>query len=447
MAFQHGRAPSRWDKTYLNILIERITNEFRSTGGNLSDVRDVVGHLLGGAAESELTIASGSVTPITAGHAIDTESDAASDDLDTIATTNMPDGRLLLIRAADAARTVVVKDAAGGDGQIHLADNADFSLDDTDKWLLLARRGADWYEVFRSFGADAAAARSFYGLETVSQAEAEAGVSTTTRAWTAERVAQAIAAQENVRRDFIAGLTLANNTTDSDHDIDFGVGECADSTNTAYLALTAALIKQIDATFAVGTDAGGMFTGSVTTDTWYHVFLIQRDSDGLIDAGFDTDPDAANIPSGFTAYRWLGAVKTDGSANILPFHFQASGRWFHHITPIEDYNSAADISLGTTIVLASVPAGFECEMRGAANASRPVSSTITFSINHPDFTVFTANVASVGSGQPGSSGGGSSNASGEISTLTNTSAQVDIKTNANPDSVAIEGRAWRRADV
>jgi hypothetical protein len=42
--------------------------------------------------------------------------------------------------------------------------------------------------------ADAAAARTTLELETVGQAEAEAGTATTTRAWTAERVKQAIAA-------------------------------------------------------------------------------------------------------------------------------------------------------------------------------------------------------------------------------------------------------------
>lgn len=120
--------------------------------------------LPGYAKESELTISGGAVTARFALHSIDTESDAATDDLDSIATTYLREGRELLIRAANAARTVVVKDAAGGAGQIHLADNADFSLDDTDKWLRLVRLGADWYELGRSWGADVAAARAFYGV-------------------------------------------------------------------------------------------------------------------------------------------------------------------------------------------------------------------------------------------------------------------------------------------
>ncbi len=103
--------------------------------------------LPGGSAESELTIASGSVTPTSGAHSIDTESDASADDLTNIATTNHPDGRLLLIHAENAARVVTVKHNAGGAGQIALAGGADVSLDSTDKWILLKRTGADWEEV------------------------------------------------------------------------------------------------------------------------------------------------------------------------------------------------------------------------------------------------------------------------------------------------------------
>jgi len=105
--------------------------------------------LSGLVAESELTISSGNITPTAGIHSVDTESDASTDDLANILTTNLPDGSLLYIRANNTARTAVVKDAATGAGQIHLADSADLSLDDDLKWLLLQRRGADWYEVFR----------------------------------------------------------------------------------------------------------------------------------------------------------------------------------------------------------------------------------------------------------------------------------------------------------
>jgi len=131
--------------------------------------------------------------------------------------------------------------------------------------------------------------------------------------------AQQSGSSDGVPRGYRDGLTLSHNSTDSDHDIDIAAGIARDSGNDYDLELTSGLTKQIDSTWVVGDDAGGLFSGTVSNDTWYHVFLIRKDSDGSIDAGFDTDVDAANIPSGYTAYRRLGSVLTDGSSNIKAF--------------------------------------------------------------------------------------------------------------------------------
>jgi len=101
-------------------------------------------------AETELTIASGNITPTGGTHSVDTESDDSTDDLANILTTNMPDGSLLYLRANNTARDVVVKHEATGAGQIHLIGLADVLLRDDLKWILLQRRGADWFEVFTS---------------------------------------------------------------------------------------------------------------------------------------------------------------------------------------------------------------------------------------------------------------------------------------------------------
>lgn len=87
-------------------------------------------------ASTELTIASGAITITQGFHRIDTEANAASDDLDTIngGTTN----RLLYIRAEDGARTVVVRHNGGGSGNIRTPNGASISLDETYKFLLLA---------------------------------------------------------------------------------------------------------------------------------------------------------------------------------------------------------------------------------------------------------------------------------------------------------------------
>lgn len=124
----------------------------------------------GSGVPSTLTIASGSVTPTADAHTIDTEAAAAIDDLANIAQTNIPDGRLLMLRAASATRIVVVKHGAGGAGQIAIADAADFPLLDPTMWLVLRREGALWIEVFRSYGSQVSALRTRYDLATLQAA-------------------------------------------------------------------------------------------------------------------------------------------------------------------------------------------------------------------------------------------------------------------------------------
>jgi hypothetical protein len=94
---------------------------------------------------SELTIATGAVTATGGYHNIDTESDAASDDLDTI--NGGVDGMRLVIRANNTARTVVVKDATG-----NIQCAGDMSLDSTQDTMELIYDGTltAWLEVGRS---------------------------------------------------------------------------------------------------------------------------------------------------------------------------------------------------------------------------------------------------------------------------------------------------------
>ncbi|MGB1287428.1 MAG: hypothetical protein ACPG7F_12895 [Aggregatilineales bacterium] len=90
-------------------------------------------------ASTELTIISGAVTITKSLHTIDTQSDAASDDLDTI--SGGTNGDTIWISANNAARTVVLKH---GTGNIQTWDGTDISLDETRKILQLKFDGTNW---------------------------------------------------------------------------------------------------------------------------------------------------------------------------------------------------------------------------------------------------------------------------------------------------------------
>lgn len=92
--------------------------------------------------QTELTIASGVITPTNMHHSVDTESDAASDDLDTItAPASFPIFNMLILRPNNDARSVVIKHNVGN---IILSGGADITLDDLTDHILLFYDGTQW---------------------------------------------------------------------------------------------------------------------------------------------------------------------------------------------------------------------------------------------------------------------------------------------------------------
>lgn len=100
--------------------------------------------------ESELTIASGTVTPTGFAHTVDTEGDASSDDLTHMQLTNLPEGSIVQLRAQDGSRVPTLRHGATGDGQLLLAGSADLALSSTDLRIWFQRVGPNWVEIYRS---------------------------------------------------------------------------------------------------------------------------------------------------------------------------------------------------------------------------------------------------------------------------------------------------------
>lgn len=116
---------------------------------------------------------------------------------------------------------------------------------------------------------------------------------------------------------FLSGLTLsrASSTT-----FGIAVGACANEDGGTQwdMTLSSAFTKSLNS-WAVGTGNGGIDTGSVANNTWYHVHLIRKDSDGSIDVLYSTSATSPTMPSGYTARRRLGSFLTNGSAQIVNF--------------------------------------------------------------------------------------------------------------------------------
>ena len=131
-----------------------IDNDFRVEGDTVTDVFKVdagTEQLIAGAFfnikdRGELTVSAGSITVTGSGHSVDTESDASTDDLDSINGGN--DGDILILRTINSTRDVTCKD---GTGNLRLA--GDFVLTSVTDFIMLRKVGNDWYELSRSSNA------------------------------------------------------------------------------------------------------------------------------------------------------------------------------------------------------------------------------------------------------------------------------------------------------
>lgn len=126
-------------------------------------------------------------------------------------------------------------------------------------------------------------------------------------------------------RSYLAGLGLANNGSDATNDIDIAVGECRDDANGANLILASPLIKRIDTSWVVGTNQGGMDTGSVADDNWYHVWLIRRSDTGVVDVLFSLSVTSPTMPSNYDEKRRIGSVRRGTATNL---GFNQYGNYF-----------------------------------------------------------------------------------------------------------------------
>ena len=178
----------------------------------------------------------------------------------------------------------------------------------------------------------------------------------------------------SITRGYIDGLIASNDAGDTDHDIAIANGAASlidGAGNYNIFELTTALVKQIDAVWSEGTDAGGRASGvALTVDTHYYLFLIAKD-DGTIDAGFDTDVDATNLLADATDYTWyrhIMDVITNSSSNIFDFvqYVNAVVILDDEILDIDDAVGTIDVfQTGTT----SVPPNTYGLFRGLGEAS------------------------------------------------------------------------------
>ncbi|MDP2377794.1 hypothetical protein [Reyranella sp.] len=214
----------------------------------------------------------------------------------------------------------------------------------------------------------------------------------------------------------IKGLTLS--TAGSSATFSIAPGYCADKDGTDVMRLSAVLAKTTG-TWAAGTTSGGLDTGTIANDTWYHVHLIKNVVTGVVDAVISLSATTPTVPAGYTLSRRLGAIETNGSAQWVKFH-QIGDRFYRLM--VVGY-AIAGTAAATLRTLAGIPTGIAVE---------PMLSLVTQAINNNtgliqlapavDATLlFTAQQT-----YEGSAAEGSTSTTVLTGPLTNTSAQIYV---------------------
>jgi hypothetical protein len=365
------------------------------------DLRQVIAETAGTIAETELTIATGVITPTGAVHSVDTEADAATDVLDNILTTNMADGRLIILRSEDNARVTTITHQATGAGQVHAADSNDIVLDNTTQFVALQRRGADWYEVFRT-------------------------------------------KPPITLPGYIGGVILSNNAVTPTTKLDISAGAASDSTGSKLLVQDTALTKLINNnTWAAGNDAAGVLAGDYTTDFgWWNVFYIEKDSDGSIDVGFEQAA-TPTLPSGYTKWGLVGSLLWEDLAtdSIRGFSHVRVGGISRYMwdSPIRDLNGTANLahSLETLTVPTGRPVIAHTNIYSTSDGKGLYISTPAQDDEAPSTSV--APLATLGE-----VGGVSDNGrgSGPSDFLTDASGRVDTVSTADGNTLVIVTLGW-----
>lgn len=237
------------------------------------------------------------------------------------------------------------------------------------------------------------------------------------------------ASVNSAMRGHIFGLTMSNAGGDPTNDITVAAGCCASNATLPFeMILASAITKQLDAAWAVGTNAGGRMSAAAIANTTYHVFVIRRPDTGVVDVGFDVSPTAPTLPANYTQFRRIGSIIRASAAIVL---FTQIGDVFIRTTVATDRASTA--ALADSLITISVPTGIIVSPIFNLN----LTPGLTTNVNNAIGSGFMGAVQATAQVANSQAAGGGADVSDILSGViwTNTSAQIRFRVIINSGSL------------
>ncbi|MGZ2379129.1 hypothetical protein [Rhizobium brockwellii] len=163
--------------------------------------------------------------------------------------------------------------------------------------------------------------------------------------------------------DFVVGLILSNNSGSPNTHIDFSAGSAR--LGSSFVSNPSSITKRTNGTFAAGTGAGGLDTGSVAASATYFAYALRKDDDLTFDIVLSTSATIAGVNTAlltdYTIVKCIGVLLTDASSNIRPFVLYPRDE-YTFVTPARDAINAA-ISTTSTLLALTVPNGVKVKAK------------------------------------------------------------------------------------
>ena len=209
-------------------------------------------------------------------------------------------------------------------------------------------------------------------------------------------------------------------------------------TNAGTYQITTATSTQLDVATAsfTGDSTSASAIRHIKINTWYHLWLIRRSDTGVVDVLFSDSATAPTMPTNYDQKRRIGAVLTDGSANILGF--SQDGDEFLWDDPPLDID--LDDTLGTTARtdVVSVPTGLKVQALLTAWSLDSSAYTVYISSLDVDDEAPSTTGAPLGTLRAFSN----TSAIDEFTKRTNTSAQIRSRASLTMNEFLLVTRGW-----
>lgn len=172
---------------------------------------------------------------------------------------------------------------------------------------------------------------------------------------------------------YLSGF-LMTPAADAANDFSMAIGSARSTDDTTNIVLGSALIKQIDATWVVGTNQGGRFFTTLTAGSQIYAYVIKDPVNNLVDWGYSdnaTNPTGgASYPAAYTKYARVSRFwRTAGSSNNAARQESVYGTdWVSYTPTFTSFGTVTGISMWSRRV------GDTLEVRGKFTSGTAVAT-------------------------------------------------------------------------